>query len=272
MTLKHPKRPALQEGDLAPAPIFTREAERIPRHALPQGELSPEVAYQIIHDELMLDGNARLNLATFVSTWMEPQAAALLAECFDKNMIDKDEYPQTAEIEARCVSILSRLWNAPDVHGAVGCSTIGSSEAAMLGGLALKRRWQRRQQAEGEPVDRPNLVMGINVQICWEKFANYWDVETRLVPMEGDRFHLSADEAVALCDENTIGVVAIVGSTFDGSYEPVEEICERLDDLEARTGLDVPVHVDGASGAFVAPFLDPALEWDFRLPRAGHRD
>jgi glutamate decarboxylase len=215
----------------------------------------------------MLDGNARMNLATFVTTWMEPQAEKLMADSLSKNMIDKDEYPQTAELEARCVNILSRLWHAPDAAEATGCSTTGSSEAAMLGGLALKRRWQHRRRAAGQPVDRPNMVMGINVQVCWEKFANYWDVEMRLVPMEGDRYHLSAEEAVARCDENTIGVVAVLGSTFDGSYEPVAEICAALDDLQARTGLDVPVHVDGASGAFVAPFIDPDLAWDFRLPR-----
>ncbi len=137
----------------------------------------------------------------------------------------------------------------------------------MLGGLALKRLWQQRRKAAGKPADKPNIVMGINVQICWEKFANYWDVEMRLVPMEGNRFTLSAEEAVKLCDENTIGVVAILGSTFDGSYEPVAEICAALDDLQERTGLNVPVHVDGASGAFIAPFVDPDLEWDFRLPR-----
>jgi glutamate decarboxylase len=182
-------------------------------------------------------------------------------------MIDKDEYPQTAEFESRCVAILSSLWHAPDASQATGCSTTGSSEAAMLGGLALKRRWQKRRAAEGKPVDKPNLVMGINVQVCWEKLANYWDVEMRLVPMEGDRFQLSPEEAVARCDENTIGVVAILGSTFDGSYEPVAEICAALDDLQERTGLDVPVHVDGASGGFIAPFLDPDLVWDFRLPR-----
>jgi len=198
---------------------------------------------------------------------MEPQAEKLMSECYDKNMIDKDEYPQTAELETRCVNMLSRLWNAPDATQATGCSTTGSSEAAMLGGLALKRRWQKRRAAEGKPADKPNLVMGINVQICWEKFANYWDVEMRLVPMDGDRFNMSAEEAVKRCDENTIGVVAILGSTFDGSYEPVAEICSALDELQERTGLDVPVHVDGASGAFVAPFVDPELEWDFRLPR-----
>ena len=245
--------------DLAPPPLFGYDGSRLPRHQLPTGELDPDVTYQIIHDELMLDGNARLNLATFVTTWMEPQAEKLMAECFDKNMIDKDEYPRTAELEMRCVNTLGRLWHAPDV---VGCSTTGSSEAAMLGGLALKRRWQHRGGS-----GRPNLVMGVNVQVCWEKFANYWDVEMRLVPMDGSRYHLSAEEAVARCDENTIGVVAVLGSTYDGSYEPIAEICAALDELQERTGLDIPVHVDGASGAFIAPFLDPDLVWDFRLPR-----
>ncbi len=220
MALKHPKAVAGPTADLST--VFTLEGDNIPRHTLARRtSFRAEVAYQIIHDELMLDGNARMNLATFVSTWMEPQAEKLMAECLDKNMIDKDEYPQTAELEMRCVNILSRLWHAPDAGEAVGCSTTGSSEAAMLGGLALKRLWQHRRKAEGKPADKPNLVMGINVQVCWEKFANYWDVEMRLVPMEGDRFHLSAEEAVKLCDENTIGVVAILGSTFDGSYEPV---------------------------------------------------
>jgi glutamate decarboxylase len=267
MTLAHPSGERPRSGDIAIAPIFTLENERVPRHRLPESEMPPDVAYQIIHDELMLDGNARMNLATFVTTWMEPQAERLMAECLDKNMIDKDEYPQTAELEMRCVNALSRLWHAPDAAQATGCSTTGSSEAAMLGGLALKRRWQQRRAAAGLPAERPNLVMGINVQVCWEKLANYWDVEMRLVPMEGNRFQLSAERAVELCDENTIGVVAILGSTFDGSYEPVREICEALDDLQTRTGIDVPVHVDGASGGFVAPFVDPELEWDFRLPR-----
>jgi glutamate decarboxylase len=264
--LKHPKTTTGQSEDLSVGPIFSLEAA-IPRHSMPEGTIAPDVAYQIVHDELMLDGNARMNLATFVTTWMEPQAEKLMAESLSKNMIDKDEYPQTAELETRCVNMLARLWHVPDVAEATGCSTTGSSEAAMLGGLALKRRWQQRRRAAGEPADKPNIVMGINVQVCWEKFANYWDVEMRLVPMEGSRFHLSAEEAVARCDENTIGVVAVLGSTFDGSYEPVAEICAALDDLRARTGLDVPVHVDGASGGFVAPFLDPDLEWDFRLQR-----
>ena len=264
--LKHPNGPGSADGQLALEPIFGLEG-KIPRHELPEGELPRDVAYEIIHDELMLDGNARLNVATFVTTWMEPQADRLIAECLDKNMIDKDEYPQTAEIESRCVHMLSRLWHAPDPDSATGCSTTGSSEAAMLGGLALKRRWQHQREAAGRPGGRPNLVTGINVQVCWEKFANYWDVELRTVPMDGDRYHMTADEAVKLCDENTIGVVAVLGSTYDGSYEPVQEICAALDDYQARTGIDVPVHVDGASGAFVAPFLDPEVVWDFRLPR-----
>jgi glutamate decarboxylase len=198
---------------------------------------------------------------------MDPFADRLMAETFDKNMIDKDEYPQTAAMEMRCVNMLSRLWHAPDPRRATGCSTTGSSEAAMLGGLALKRSWQKRRKAESKPCDKPNLVAGINVQVCWDKFANYWDVEMRLVPMEGDRFHLSPKEAVKLCDENTIGVVVVMGSTFDGSFEDVKKTSELLDDLQRRTGLDIPIHVDGASGGFIAPFLDEDLEWDFRVPR-----
>ncbi len=267
MGLKHPKAPGRTARDLSVRPLFGMEPHRVPRHTFGQHEMPPDVAYQIIHDELMLDGNARLNLATFVTTWAEPQARQLMAECIDKNMIDKDEYPNTAELEARCVAMLNHLWHAPDAAQATGCSTTGSSEAAMLGGLALKRRWQRARAAAGKPADRPNLVMGINVQVCWDKFANYWDVEMRQIPMEGNRFHLTAAEAAQACDENTIGVVAVLGSTFDGSYEPVAEICAALDALQERTGIDVPVHVDGASGAFVAPFLDPDLVWDFRLPR-----
>jgi glutamate decarboxylase len=235
-----------------------------PRHRLPDRPTTPTTAYQIVHDELMLDGNSRLNLATFVTTWMEPQAGQLMSETADKNMVDKDEYPRTAELERRCVAILSDLWHAPE---AVGCSTTGSSEACMLAGMALKRRWMRRVGDRYPGSARPNLVMGANVQVCWEKFCNFWEVEARKVPVEGDRLHLDAESAAELCDENTIGVVAILGSTFDGSYEPVSEICAALDRLQERTGVDVPVHVDGASGAMIAPFIDRELVWDFRLPR-----
>jgi glutamate decarboxylase len=267
MALKHEVQELQQAADLLVAPLYSLEAQRIPRHTLNETELPPEVAYQIVHDELMLDGNARLNVATFVSTWMEPQAERLMAECLDKNMIDKDEYPQTAALETRCVNILADLWHAPETSEATGCSTTGSSEAAMLAGLALKRRWRRQREADGMPADKPNIVMGANVQVCWEKFANYWDVEMRLVPMEGETYHLTPAEAVAHCDENTIGVVAVLGSTFDGSYEPVADICAALDAFEQDSGIDVPVHVDGASGGMVAPFLDTDLVWDFRLPR-----
>jgi glutamate decarboxylase len=258
-----------EEQNLSVSSLYNLDGENtaVPKHRIPDDPMMPEVAYEIIHDELMLDGNARLNLATFVTTWMEPQAERLMAESFDKNMIDKDEYPQTAELEMRCVNILSRLWNSPSTDQATGCSTTGSSEAAMLGGLALKRRWQQRMRAAGKSAERPNMVMGINVQICWEKFCNYFEVEPRYVPMEGNRFHLNGEEAAKLCDENTIGVVAILGSTFDGSYEPVQEISDALDNLQERTGLDVQIHVDGASGAMIAPFIDQNLAWDFRLPR-----
>ncbi|MFF3271606.1 glutamate decarboxylase [Streptomyces chrestomyceticus] len=238
-----------------------------PRHTLPDGPTAPRAAYQLVHDELMLDGNSRLNLATFVTTWMEPHADVLMAECRDKNMIDKDEYPRTADLEQRCVAMLADLWHAPDPTAAVGCSTTGSSEACMLAGMALKRRWTRANADRYPAHARPNLVMGANVQVCWEKFCTFWEVEARQVPMRGDRFHLDGESAAALCDENTIGVVAVLGSTFDGSYEPVAEICAALDDLQERTGLDIPVHVDAASGGMIAPFLDPDLVWDFRLPR-----
>ncbi|MEV6122492.1 glutamate decarboxylase [Streptomyces sp. NPDC052077] len=238
-----------------------------PTHRLPDSPLPPSTAYGLVHDELMLDGNARLNLATFVTTWMEPQAGVLMNECRDKNMIDKDEYPRTAELERRCVAMLAELWHAPEPHTAVGCSTTGSSEACMLAGMALKRRWALRNGDRYPSSARPNLVMGVNVQVCWEKFCNFWEVEARQVPMEGDRFHLDPRAAAELCDENTIGVIGIMGSTFDGSYEPVADLCAALDALQERTGLDIPVHVDAASGGMVAPFLDEDLVWDFRLPR-----
>jgi glutamate decarboxylase len=249
-------------------PVYFREESReIPRYRLSEYGVLPRTALQVVRDELILDGNARLNLATFVTTWMEPEAETLMAECAPKNMIDKDEYPQTAELERRCVNILSNLWNAPDGSAATGCSTTGSSEACMLGGMALLWRWRARRKAAGLDTAKPNLVMGRNVQVCWEKFCRYWQVEPRFVPMVPGRLHLGPAEAAAKCDENTIGVVAIMGSTMDGSYEPVLEISQALDRLQAEQGCDVPVHVDGASGGFVAPFLQQHLEWDFRVPR-----
>jgi glutamate decarboxylase len=247
--------------------VLEQRVQDLPHNALSEHGTGGEIAYDLLANELLLDGSARLNLATFVTTWMPPRAEALMGLTADKNMIDKDEYPQTAEIERRCVNIIGRLWHASGEGDVTGTSTTGSSEAAMLGGMALKWRWRERMRAAGKPTDRPNLVTGANVQVCWEKFCRYWEVEPRLVPMEGDRYHLGAEEAVALCDENTIGVVAVLGSTFDGSYEPVKEICAALDGLADGGGPDVPVHVDAASGGFIAPFVQPDLEWDFRLAR-----
>src|SRR5258706_31707 len=250
-------------------PLFSRpgEATERPRFALADDPMLPETAYQVVHDEAMLDGNARLNLATFVSTWMDPAASKLYAEAFDKNMIDKDEYPATAEIESRCWKILARLWHAPEPHGAIGTSTIGSSEACMLGGLALKRRWQQARRAAGKPTDRPNIIMSSAIQVCWEKFANYWDVEARLIPITEEHRTLDGHDLASYVDENTIGLVAIMGVTYTGMYEPVRAIAAALDRIQADTGLDIPIHIDGASGAFIAPFLQPELEWDFRVDR-----
>jgi glutamate decarboxylase len=249
-------------------PRFTRLGmSGAPKTVIPDGPMLPQTAYQIVHDEVMLDGNARFNLATFVGTWMDEEADRLYLESADKNMIDKDEYPQTAELEARCVRMLADLWHAPHAEDAVGTSTTGSSEGCMLAGMALKRRWQQRRRAAGLPTDRPNIVMGANVQVVWDKFANYWEVEPRLVPLEGDNLHLTPEAMLPFVDENTIGVVAILGSTMDGSYEPVKAICEALDSYEQETGVSVPVHVDAASGGFIAPFIQEDLEWDFRLDR-----
>jgi len=260
----HPARPRASDDEyLEVHPEYASElaSRPLPRLRLPDQSTAPRIAFQLVHDELMLDGNPRLNLATFVTTWMEPEARALIDAAVDRNLVDKDEYPQTAELERRCVSMLADLWGN-DQRTATGCSTTGSSEACMLAGMALERRWRGRGAA-----GRPNLVMGANVQVCWEKFCRYWDVEARMVPVTEGATHLTPERAAAACDENTIGVVAILGSTFDGSYEPVAEIAAVLDALQAQRGLDVPMHVDAASGGFVAPFVDPDLIWDFRLPR-----
>ena len=238
----------------------------MPKYKFPEKEHSPRNAYQVVHDELMLDGNARQNLATFCQTWVEPEVHTLMDECVDKNMIDKDEYPQTAELEARCVHMLADLWNSPDAANTMGCSTTGSSEAAMLGGLAMKWRWRKKMQAAGKPTDKPNMVTG-PVQICWHKFARYFDVELREIPLEGKQLTLTPEQVIARCDENTIGVVPTLGITFTCQYEPVKGVSDALDKLQQDTGLDIPIHVDGASGGFLAPFCYPELEWDFRLPR-----
>lgn len=273
MSHKHHRAPHIAPaytGRLAMAPV--------PSLRLPDEAMEPQAAYRFIHDELMLDGSSRLNLATFVTTWMDPEAEKLMAETFDKNMIDKDEYPATAAIEARCVSMVADLFHAEDLRdddpsSAVGVSTIGSSEAVMLGGLALKWRWRERMEKAGKDwrSHTPNLVMGANVQVVWEKFCRYFDVEPRYLPMEEGRYIITPEQVLDAVDEDTIGVVAILGTTYTGELEPIAEICAALDQLafgeNGVKGLDVPVHVDAASGGFVVPFLHPDLEWDFRLPR-----
>lgn len=238
----------------------------LPKFQMPDTEHPARATYQAVVDELMLDGNARQNLATFCQTWVDPEIHKIMDLSISKNMIDKDEYPQTAELEMRCVHMLADLWNSPQAKTTLGCSTIGSSEAAMLGGMAMKRRWEAKRRAAGLSTDKPNMVCG-PVQICWHKFARYWDVELREIPMEKGRLIMSPEEAIKRCDENTIGVVPTLGVTYTGQYEPVKDVSDALDKLQKDKGWDIPIHVDGASGGFLAPFIDPDLVWDFRLPR-----
>ncbi len=238
----------------------------ISKYRMPSTGLRPDVAHALVSDELLLDGNSRQNLATFCSTYLDSEVHQLMDASIDKNMIDKDEYPATAELEKRCVHILSDLWNAPKSVNATGCSTTGSSEACMLGGLALKHKWRERMKAAGKPTDKPNIITG-PVQVCWHKFARYFDVELREIPLEHGRLGMTPEEVLKRVDENTIGVVPTFGVTFTCQYEPVAEIAEALDRLARDKHLDIPIHVDAASGGFVAPFVEPNLIWDFRIPR-----
>lgn len=257
-------QPVENENDDVYASVDLSRA--LPKTKFPCKERNPRHVFHAIQDELMLDGNSRQNLATFCQTWIDDEIRQLMDLSIDKNMIDKDEYPQTAEIEQRCVNMLADLWHSPAAADTLGCSTIGSSEAAMLGGLAMKWRWRKSREMVGKPADKPNLVCG-PVQICWHKFARYFDVELREIPLEGDRLMMTADEMLKYVDENTIGVVPTLGITFTCQYEPVKEINDALDTLFQQTGLDIPIHVDAASGGFLAPFCAPDLVWDFRLPR-----
>ena len=241
-------------------------ARALPKYRFPDNEVAAGHAYQVVADELMLDGNARQNLATFCQTWEEPEVTALMDLAINKNMIDKDEYPQTAEIERRAVHMMADLWNAPDAANTVGTSTIGSSEACMLGGMAAKWRWREKRRAEGKPVDQPNMVCG-PVQVVWHKFAKYWDIEMREVPMAHGHYAMTPQDMLELVDENTIMVVPTFGLTYTGAYEMVKLFADALDQLQADTGLDIDIHVDAASGGFLAPFCAPEIEWDFRLPR-----
>ena len=250
-------------------PVFGADDFEIvaPRTGFPQQEMRPQDAYQLVHDELLLDGNARQNLATFCQTWDDAEVHKLMDLSISKNMIDKDEYPQTAELEMRCVNMLATLWNAPKfAENATGTSTIGSSEACMLGGMAAKWRWRAKRKAMGKPTDKPNFVCG-PVQLCWHKFARYWDVEMRELPMEPGQYCMDAKRMAEAVDENTIMVMPTFGVTYSGGYEFPEAMQNELDKLQKRKGLDVDIHVDGASGAFLAPFCAPEIPFDFRLPR-----
>ncbi len=234
----------------------------IPKDHIPEKSMPPEAAYQLIHDELNMDANPSLNLASFVTTWMEPEARKLIEENLHKNFIDHDEYPQTEVIHQRCVQMLAKLFNVPENCKPIGTSTIGSSEAIMLGLLAHKWNWKKRRKDENA---KPNVIFGAEVHVCWEKFARYFDVEMRVVPLTEDRFVLSVEEVEKLIDENTIAVGAILGTTYSGQVDPIEELNDLLVDIKKKKGWDIPLHIDAASGGFVTPFTFPNFKWDFRL-------
>ncbi|KAK2839203.1 hypothetical protein FQN49_006374 [Arthroderma sp. PD_2] len=244
-------------------------AEDLPTDEMPEQEMPKEVAYRMIKDDLSLDGNPMLNLASFVTTYMEDEAEKLMTEAFSKNFIDYEEYPQSADIQNRCVNMIARLFNAPVGEGehehdhAMGTSCIGSSEAIMLGTLAMKKRWQNRRKAEGKDFSRPNIIMSSAVQVCWEKAARYFDIEEKFVYCTNERYVLDPQEAIDLIDENTIGICVILGTTYTGQYEDIKAV----NDLLVEKKIDCPIHVDAASGGFVAPFVNPGLEWDFRLEK-----
>lgn len=219
---------------------------------------------------LSLDGIPTLNFASFVNTGLDPHAEKLITANIVKNLADNDEYPSLIECQQRCINILADLWNAPVApdKNAIGTATTGSSEAIMLGGLAMKKTWQEKRKKLGKPIDKPNILMATVAQVALEKFARYFDVEDRLIHVTAESNHLiDTSEIKKNIDENTIGIFVILGSTFTGAFEPVEQISQLLDELQEETGLDIPIHVDGASGGFVAPFAFPHLKWDFSVPR-----
>uniref|UniRef100_J3LLR4 Glutamate decarboxylase n=1 Tax=Oryza brachyantha TaxID=4533 RepID=J3LLR4_ORYBR len=260
---------AVSESDMSVHSTFASRYVRssLPRYRMPENSIPKEAAYQIINDELMLDGNPRLNLASFVTTWMEPECDKLIMAAINKNYVDMDEYPVTTELQNRCVNMIAHLFHAPlgESETAVGVGTVGSSEAIMLAGLAFKRRWQNKRRAEGKPFDKPNIITGANVQVCWEKFARYFEVELKEVKLRDGYYVMDPEKAVDMVDENTICVAAILGSTLNGEFEDVKLLNDLLDKKNKETGWETPIHVDAASGGFIAPFLYPELEWDFRL-------
>lgn len=248
-------------------PIHGRKGfrEHIDQFSFPSASMDPDEAYELLRTALMLDGRETLNLASFVTTWMEPQAEALIHDTLRKNHIDHEEYPAATLVEEGCVHMLGDLFNAPDPKKVVGVGTIGSSEAIMLGLLAHKRSWRHKREAAGLPIDRPNVVYGAETHVVWDKFANYFDVEMRKIPMRPDRFVMSADDVLERLDENTIAVGAVLGTTHIGESDPIQEINAMLVRVKNERGLDIPLHIDGASGGFIAPFAEPDWAWDFRL-------
>ncbi|KAI9744505.1 MAG: hypothetical protein M1818_002034 [Claussenomyces sp. TS43310] len=245
-------------------PYSTRYAsqQELSKFVIPQDGAPADTVHQMLKDELDLDGRPNLNLASFVGTYMEKQAEELMFENISKNMSDADEYPAMMQMHARCVSIIANLWGAQKGEKAIGTATTGSSEAIHLGGLAMKRRWQEKRMAAGKDTSKPNIVMGANAQVALEKFARYFEVDARILPVsQKSDFRLDPELVKQNIDENTIGIFVILGSTYTGHYEPVEEISKLLDAYEAETGVDIPIHVDAASGGFIAPFTN------FELPR-----
>jgi glutamate decarboxylase len=237
--------------------------ERAPSTSFPQGGMRPTDALRLVGEDLNLEGDPQRNLATFVTTWMEPEAQRIIAENLHRNFIDHAEYPISAEIEQRCVRMLADLFNAPGPT--TGCRTQGSSEAIMLGALSLKWKWKERRQAANLSTERPNLVFGGDVHVVWEKFCRYFDVEPRIVPLAEDKYTIGPEDVEPHLDENTIGVAAVLGTTFTGHMDDIVGINSLLLDVKDRRELDIPLHVDGASGGFVWPFLYPDSPWDFRL-------
>jgi glutamate decarboxylase len=234
-----------------------------PESEFPEEGMSALDAMRLVDEELALEGDPQRNLATFVTTWMEPEAQRIIAENLYRNFIDHAEYPISAEIEKRCIRMLADLYHAPGET--TGARTQGSSEAIMLGALSLKWKWKQRREAESKPVERPNLVFGGDVHVVWEKFCRYFDVEPRIVRLREDKYVIGPEDVEPHVDENTIGVAAVLGTTFTGHADDIVGINKLLVDLKAEKGLDVPIHVDAASGGFVWPFLYPDSEWDFRL-------
>lgn len=249
----------------AEANPYTRFAEPLPRHNFPATGMPAREAYELLHLGLRVDGQPSMNLASFVTTAMEGEARQLIAEALHTNHIDHEEYPIADHVEQICVRMLADLWNAPAIDDAVGVATIGSSEAIMLGLLAHKFRWRERRQAAGLPADRPNVVFGAETHIVWDKFARYFDVEARKIPMREDSFVLEVEDVADRIDENTIAVGAVLGTTFIGENDPIEGLNNLLVGVKRDRGWDIPIHVDGASGGFVAPFAHPEEVWDFRL-------